>query len=121
VGDRDYRPLSYVEEGAPRGLDVEVAREVGRQLGRPVKIELMGWALAQEKIRKGEADVFLGMSITKERKASFDFSVAAFEHEFGLFVRSGETTINNVEDVANRRVGVTRAGYPSTRTHCARG
>jgi PAS domain S-box-containing protein len=110
VGDADYRPLSFLEEGKPKGLDVEMAEALGRVLGRPVKIELMQWELAQAKVRSGEADVLMGMSVTEERKAAYDFSTAAFDHEFALFFRAGETA--GFDDLAGRRVGVTQAGYP---------
>jgi PAS domain S-box-containing protein len=112
AGDRDYRPLSFLDRGAPRGLDVEVAEALAGVLGRKVRVELTDWDQAQEKVQTGAADVLLGMSVTEERRASYDFSLAAFEHEFGLFVREGDLRIGGPEDLAGRTVGVAQAGYP---------
>ena len=112
VGDEDYRPLTYLDAGRPSGLDVEIAEALGPLLGRAVQIELMDWQVAQAKVRSGEADVLLGISVTEERRGAFDFTSAVFEHEFGLFFRTGELT--PLEGLAGRRVGVTRAGYPRT-------
>jgi PAS domain S-box-containing protein len=112
VGDDDYRPLTYLDAGKPSGLDVEVAQALGPLLGRPVQIDLLDWQVAQAKVRSGEADVLLGISVTEERKAAFDFTSAVSEHEFGLFFRAGE--LLPLDGLAGRRVGVTRAGYPRT-------
>src|SRR5829696_7734603 len=73
VGDRDYAPLSYLDAGVPRGFDVDVAEVLARTWGRPVRIELMEWERAQQKVRTGEADVLLGMSVSEERRAEYDF------------------------------------------------
>ena len=112
AGDQDYRPLSFLDGGEPRGLDVEVAEALGAKLGRKVRVELLDWVIAQEAVRTGSADVLLGMSVTEERKASFDFSVAAFEHEFVLFVRSDGLRIRDPDDLSGATVGVTQAGLP---------
>ena len=112
AGDEDYRPLSFLDGGEPRGLDVEVAEALAAKLGRKAQVELLEWVIAQETVRAGSADVLLGMSVTEERKASFDFSVAAFEHEFVLFVRSDGARIRDPDALSGATVGVTQAGLP---------
>jgi PAS domain S-box-containing protein len=114
AGDRDYRPLSYLDGDRPRGLDVEVAEAVAAALGRPARVELLGWDEAQERLRAGEADVLLGMSITEARRAAYDFPIAVFEHEFALFVRRGEARRSGLADLAGKKVGVTQGGFPRT-------
>ena len=112
VGDKDYRPLSYLEAGAPKGVDVEISEALARALRRSVTIELMDWDAAQRKVQSGDADLLIDMSVTEDRKALYDFSVPTAEHEFGLFVRRNETQISSVADLAGKRVGVTQGGYP---------
>ena len=114
VGDEDYRPLSYLEHGTPTGMDVEMGEAVAAVLKRPARVELIEWERAQEKIRKGEADVILGMSVTEARKAEYDFSITPFEHEFAFFVRAGDIEVSGPADFAGKRVGVTEGGYPRT-------
>jgi L-cystine transport system substrate-binding protein len=112
VADKDYRPLSYLDGDAPRGLDVEMGEAVAAALGRPARVELLGWEHAQEKVRAGEADLVLDMSVTEARKALFDFSAPVFEHEFAFFVRAGDVQVSGTADLAGKRVGVTQGGYP---------
>ena len=40
-GDRDFPPYEYLDEhGRPQGFNVELVRNIGRELGRPVEIRL---------------------------------------------------------------------------------
>jgi PAS domain S-box-containing protein len=112
VGDRDYRPLSYLDGDAPRGLDVEVGEAVAAALKRPARVELLAWDRAQEKVRAGDADVLLDMSVSEARKALYDFSTPVFEHEFVLFARAGDVQVSGLADLAGKRVGVTQGGFP---------
>ena len=74
VGDKDYAPLSYLVDGAPRGLDVDVAVAIGRVLDRPVRVVLMEWSDAQRNVLEGRADGLLSMGISDERRAQFTFT-----------------------------------------------
>jgi two-component system cell cycle sensor histidine kinase/response regulator CckA len=105
VGDKDYAPLSYLVDGAPRGLDVDVAVAIGRVLDRPVRVVLMEWSDAQRNVLEGRADAVLSMGISDERRAQFTFTEPTLVHEYGLFVRTGD-------EQAPRRVGVTPGGFP---------
>lgn len=112
VGDKDYPPVAYLEEGAAKGMDVDLARALGGPMNREVRIELMDWTLAQQKILSGEADGLLGLSITEDRRKLYDFAKPTFTREFGIVVRSSELVIRRVEDLAGKRVGVTAGGFP---------
>ncbi len=112
VGDRDYPPLTYVESGIAKGLDVDVARALAERLEREVHIELMDWSEAQRRVLRGDADGLLSMSISDERRLLYDFSEPTLTREFGLFVRRGEAVVPGTADIASKRVGVTEGGYP---------
>jgi two-component system sensor histidine kinase EvgS len=112
LADEDYPPLSYVEDGAVTGIDVEIARSLSRVLGRDIRIEATDWRTAQERVLRGEGDGLLSMSVTQERRAQYDFSVPIISHEFGFFVRTGDPKANSVADLSGRRVGVTPGGIP---------
>ena len=114
LGDSDYPPLSYLERGQPAGMDVELARAIAKAAGRQLRIELMDWDTAQQKVLHGEADGVLSMSITDDRKRSFDFTEPTKDHEFGLMVRSDDLTIHGVNDLAGKVVAVTPGGFPRT-------
>jgi len=112
VGDRDYPPLTYLADGVPAGLDVDIAREVAARLGIDLAIELMDWNEAQRQVRDGQADGLLALSITPERQRLYEFTRPTAAREFGLFVRRGDIVIRGVGDLGHARVGVTPGGYP---------
>ena len=112
LGDKDYPPVAYLEDGTAKGMVVDLAKALAAPMKREIRIELMDWDLAQEKVLKGEADGLLGLSVTEERRRLYDFATSTFTREFGLVVRSGKMTIHGVNDLAGKRVGVTPGGFP---------
>ena len=114
VGDRDYPPVTYLEEGVAKGYDVDVIRALGEVLGREITVELMPWDAAQKRVQDGGAEVLTGMSIAEERKASWDFAQPTITHSFGLFVTDRQLAIYGVDDLRGKRVGVTAGGLPRT-------
>jgi len=112
LGDKDYPPVAYLEDGIAKGMDVDLAKAIAAQMKREIRIELMDWNLAQEKVLKGEADGLLGLSVSDERRKLYDFATPTFTREFGLVVRSGGMSIRGVGDLAGKRVAVTSGGFP---------
>ncbi|MGE0462004.1 MAG: transporter substrate-binding domain-containing protein [Vicinamibacterales bacterium] len=109
VADRDYPPLSYVDNGVPQGLDLDLARELGRVLGREIRVELLDFVEAQRRVLAGEADAVSDLGVTPERRQQFDLSEGTVTHEYGLFVRRGDTSVRGIRDLSGKRVGVTPA------------
>jgi PAS domain S-box-containing protein len=112
LGDRDYPPMSYLDAGTPAGVDIDIAAALEETLGREVRVVLMDWEAAQDRVLKGEADGLLSMSVSPERMASFDFTDSLATHAFGIFVAEGGTSAGRVSDLGGKRVGVTRGGLP---------
>lgn len=112
LGDSDYPPLSYLDGGVPKGIDVDIAMALGREIGREIRVELMDWDVAQERVLRGEADGLLSMSVSPERADAYDFTDATGSHDFGVFVRSGDLSIRGTADLAGKRVAVTPGGLP---------
>ena len=112
LADDNYPPLSYLDDGVAKGIDVDVAQALSSVLRREIRVELMDWRAAQERVLRGDADGLLSMSMTKERAASYDFSDAMATHAYGIFVKKGNSTIRDARDLTDRSVAVTRGGLP---------
>ena len=112
LGDKDYPPIAYLHDGVAKGMDVDMAKALAGAMKREVRIELMDWDLAQEKVLNGGADVLLGLSISDERRKLYDFSDPTFTREFVIVVRSGEMVIRGVDDLNAKNVGMTPGGFP---------
>ena len=112
VGDRDYPPVTYLQSGMPKGVDVDIAEAIADRLGLQLHIELMDWDEAQHRVLDGRADGLLSMSVTDDRRKLFDFTEPTLTRDFGLFVRRGGGLTAGTADLTGRRIGVTAGGYP---------
>ena len=74
--DLRYPPFETVDaSGAPFGISVDIAKELGAYLGRDVEIVNIAFGSLITELNLGEIDVIIGsMSITEERKQVIDFS-----------------------------------------------
>jgi two-component system cell cycle sensor histidine kinase/response regulator CckA len=112
LGDKDYPPLSYLDGNKAVGMDVDVAKALGLAIHREVRVELLEWHAAQEKMLRGEGNGLLLMSITEDREKLYDFTEPILTHSYGIFVRGNDLTVRGLSDLAQRSVGVTAGGYP---------
>lgn len=74
--DADYPPLTFKDsKGTLQGAEVDFAYALGRELGRPVQIEVLPWPqLADAILNRGVDIVMSGVSVTKERAAKALFT-----------------------------------------------
>ena len=70
----DYPPYEYEENGQVKGMAVEIIREIFRQMGKEVTIEVYPWARSIEMFQDGEADGIFTFFKTPEREAYTRFS-----------------------------------------------
>jgi len=112
LADDDYPPMAYLEEGVARGMDVDFGHALAGRMRREIRVKLIDWHRAQEKVLRGEADALLGMSESAERRKLFDFSRPMFTRQFGLLVRSSNQVIHDLRTLPGHTVGVTPGGFP---------
>ncbi len=63
-------------DGNPSGISVDMARALGKAMGRPVVIENTAWTGLIPSLQSGKADLIISsMSITEERQKVVDFSI----------------------------------------------
>ena len=112
VGDKDYPPLTYLDHQQPAGMAGDVVKALAGPMKRPIRIELMDWNLAQQKVLKGEADAVLELSATEDRQKLYDFASPTFTHQFGFVMRNNHPSTWTANDIAGKTVGVTAGGFP---------
>ena len=81
-------PVDGLDGQYADGYDVQIAKVVGKELGRePVAVKLK-WEGIIDALLNGQIDVIIaGMAPTEERKQSIDFSDPYFTGTYGLLVR----------------------------------
>ncbi|MCR5451464.1 MAG: transporter substrate-binding domain-containing protein [Lachnospiraceae bacterium] len=104
VTDKDYRPFSYIRpDGSYAGMDVELIAEVANRLNMNLELELMDWDDAQEKIKKGEADVILNME--RDRVTEDSGLIASIPVEEKEYVAYGRDRISFIGELYGKRIG----------------
>lgn len=74
-GDYNYPPYEYLDaNGTPRGYNIDLCNELGKELGRKVEIRLYKWARIKEELDNGSIDLVPGMAFSTERAKSLVFS-----------------------------------------------
>ncbi len=69
-----YPPVAFQKDGQLGGLEVDLARSVGADLGKPIKFEVMEFDDLIPALQAGKIDVIMsGMSVTKKRSQSVAF------------------------------------------------
>ncbi|MGE5492170.1 MAG: transporter substrate-binding domain-containing protein [Actinomycetota bacterium] len=111
-GDEQLPPYEFMEDGQPKGINVDLWQAIGKKLGRPVEFRLMDWPRAQAEFREGKGDALTILGRTPEREAIYDFSQSLYPFSFNFFVRTGDSASFTDFPLARRRIGVTAGGLP---------
>ena len=122
-GDAHYPPYQFLDdEGRADGFDVALAREVARDLGLEPRFELGDWDTALERLERGEIDI-VPMFWSAERERRFQFTQPIMLRHHALFGRRGQPTLQSLDELADARVAVQRAGlaWEALRAHSRRG
>ncbi|MCL0081357.1 transporter substrate-binding domain-containing protein, partial [Peptococcaceae bacterium] len=87
LGDRDYPPFSYLENGQPAGYEANLIRFMNSKfadLNVRVSFQQDAWTTVQQQVRAQKADVLTGMVITEPRREYFGFTKAYAEIVFSV-------------------------------------
>ena len=76
VTEAGFAPYEYYENGDIVGVDVEIAKEIAKSMGKELVIKDIYFDSILNEIKSGKADIALaGISVNEERKKEVDFSM----------------------------------------------
>ncbi|WP_147820525.1 substrate-binding periplasmic protein [Salidesulfovibrio onnuriiensis] len=107
----EYPPYEFQHGLEVRGIAVEIVREAFRRMGHTVKITLLPWPRALERVREGEADGIFTAFRTRERLEFLDYcEEVLMPQTTSLFVRANSPIEfnGNLADLARYRFGMVR-------------
>ncbi|NIV47234.1 MAG: transporter substrate-binding domain-containing protein [Gammaproteobacteria bacterium] len=88
----NYPPLIDKVDGKLEGIEIDLAREVGKDLGKRMVFVEMPWVELIAALKAGEIDVIMsGMSITAERKKEISFTEP--------YLEIGQMAITRVDEI----------------------
>lgn len=88
------------------GIDIDLVNRIAEMKGFKVKFNPVGFNAAIQAVEANQADAMIaGMTITDERKQSFDFSDPYFDSGIQLAVKKGDKDIKDYKDLKGKLVG----------------
>jgi polar amino acid transport system substrate-binding protein len=111
-----YPPFEMTDEkGAPKGVSVDLANELGKALGKKVVIQNTAFDGLIPALKTGKIDLIISsMTITEERKQSIDFSDPYLSTGLCLLVGK-KSSVKTIDDLD--KPGVTVAVKKGTTGH----
>ena len=104
-----FAPFEFQKEGSKTydGFDMDLARAIGKQMGRKVEIVNMGFDALIPALNAGNIDlVAAGMSITDERKQAVSFSEPYYTSGLIVMVNKDNKEVKSIKDLEGKRIAV---------------
>lgn len=102
----EFAPFEYFEGEKIVGVDVDIAAEIAKDLGKELKVEHIDFASIVPAVQAGKADFgAAGMTITQERLEEVDFSIPYVESIQHVIYKKGEE-IKSMEELKGKKIGV---------------
>lgn len=104
--DASYPPMENMDKDKIVGFDVDFLDAVMQEAGLKYDLKNVGWEAMLESVRLGEYDGGISaITISDERKASYDFTIPYFESTNMILVKEG-SPIKNATDLKDKKVAV---------------
>lgn len=108
--DTVFAPFEFTDaSGSFVGIDVDLLDAIAADQGFEYELQSLGFDAALVAVQSGQADgVIAGMSITDERKETFDFSDAYYDADVTMAVAAG-SSVASYDELKGKKVAVKTA------------
>ena len=102
----EFPPYEFHEGDDVVGIDADIARAIGEEMGMEVKIEDMAFDSIIPAVTSGKADFgAAGMTVTEDRKKNVDFTDTYASSTQVIIVKEG-SDIAGPDDLTGKKIGV---------------
>lgn len=106
VTEAGFAPYEYYENGEIVGVDVDIAKEIARELGKELVIKDIAFDSIINEVRTGKADIgAAGISYSDERAKKVDFSINYSVSKQVVIVKN-DSFINSINDINDKKIAV---------------
>lgn len=106
ITEAGFAPYEYYENGEIVGVDIAIAQEIAKELGKELIVKDVSFDFLINEIKSGKADfAAAGISITTERQKEVDFSIE-YTISNQVVVVNKNSSINSFSDIANKKISV---------------
>ncbi|HPU64006.1 MAG TPA: transporter substrate-binding domain-containing protein [Mobilitalea sp.] len=105
--EASFAPYEYLEGDEVVGVDMDIAKAIADYLGKELVIKNMDFDGALAAVASGQVDfVAAGVSISKERLETMDFSVEYVDNTEVVVVNKENPTVSSLDDLDGKIIGV---------------
>ncbi len=102
----EFAPFEYFEGQNIVGVDIDIANEIAKSLGKEIVVEHIDFDSLLPAIVTGKADfVAAGMTITPDRQEEVDFSIPYVESIQNIIYKK-DAELKNMDDLKGKKIGV---------------
>lgn len=106
VTEAGFAPYEYYEDGKIVGVDIDIANEIAKELGKELVIKDVSFDFVINEVKSGKADfAAAGISITPERMKEVDFTNEYTVSNQVVVVKKG-SNIKDFDDIKNKKIAV---------------
>lgn len=101
-----FAPYEYYEDGEIVGVDIDIANEIAKELGKELVIKDVSFDFVINEVKTGKADfAAAGISITPERAEEVDFTKEYAISNQVVVVKQG-SNITTFDDIEDKKIAV---------------
>lgn len=106
VTEAGFAPYEYYENGEVVGVDVDIAREIAKYLGKTLVVKDIAFDSIINEVKTGKADFgAAGISYNEERAKNVDFTINYSTSKQVVIVKN-DSGITNIGDINNKKIAV---------------
>lgn len=106
VTEAGFAPYEYYENGEVVGVDVDIAREIAKYLGKTLVVKDIAFDSIINEVKTGKADFgAAGISYSDDRAKNVDFSIN-YAVSKQVIIVNNNSSITNVNGISNKKIAV---------------
>lgn len=106
VTEAGFAPYEYYENGEVVGVDVDIAREIAKHLGKTLVVKDIAFDSIINEVKTGKADFgAAGISYSDDRAKNVDFSIN-YAVSKQVVIVNNNSSITNVNGISNKKIAV---------------
>lgn len=106
VTEAGFAPYEYYENGEVVGVDVDIAREIAKYLGKTLVVKDIAFDSIINEVKTGKADFgAAGISYSDDRAKNVDFSIN-YAVSKQVVIVNNNSSITNLNEISNKKIAV---------------
>ena len=106
VTEAAFAPYEYYENSEVVGVDVDIAREIAKEMGKTLVIKDIAFDSIINEVKTGKADFgAAGISYSEERAKNVDFSINYAVSKQVVIVKN-DSSITDINSIGNKKIAV---------------